>query len=102
MASLKLCPKTYLEVVEDSLCNKAEIEQGNDVEIGSQNEKGGIDMETFVFIEYEDVAEPDTDPEGNKHGNSEENDTTNSMFKMPEILKIKGKVIRSQLTALNP
>ena len=56
----------------------------------------------FVFIEYEDVAEPDTDPEGNKHGNYEENDTTNSMFKMPEILKIKGKVVRSQLTALNP
>ena len=70
---LKLCPKTSLKVVEDSIC-KAQI-------LGI--EEGIIDMDKYVFVEYEDVAEPKTDPTDQLHGNSEENDGTNSVSKMP-------------------
>jgi hypothetical protein len=74
-----------LKVVEDSI-REAQIDQSSDtfldIEFGSQFEEGGMDMEKFVFVEYEDVAEPYTDPD-HLHGNSEEDDTTNSLSNMP-------------------
>ena len=81
-SSLKSGPKTYLKVVEDSLRNEAEIKHGDDVEFVKQMEERGFDMENFVFVEYEDVAEPNTDPD-HLNGNSEENVNTNPMSKMP-------------------
>ena len=75
-SSLKSCHKTCLKVVEDST-REAQIEQSN-VDFGTE-----IDMEKFVFVEYKDVAEPDTDPADHMHGNSEENCSSIPVSKMP-------------------
>ena len=105
MASyLKSCHRTSLKVVEDSI-RKTQIEQSNlnDFDFGKEIEEGSIDMEKFVFVEYEDVAEPKTDPADQMHGNSEENDSTNSVSKMPtnsenqtEIVAKKDKKMRNR------
>ena len=75
-SSLKSCHRTSLKVVEDSI-REAQIEQSN-VDFGTE-----IDMEKFVFVEYKDVAEPDTDPADHMHGNSEENCSSIPVSKMP-------------------
>ena len=95
-SSLKSGPKTYLKVVKDSLRNEAEIKQGNDVEFVKQMEERGFDMENFVFAGYEDVAEPNTDPD-HLNGNSEENVNTNPMSKMPTNSKNVDKKKRNRL-----
>ena len=83
-SSLKSGPKTYSKVVKDSLrkVHFAEIKQGNDVEFVKQMKERGFDMENFVFDGYEDVAEPNTDPDY-LNGNSEEDVNINPMSKMP-------------------
>ena len=83
-SSLKSGPKTYLKVVKDSLCNEAEIKQGNDVEFVKQMEERGFDEGNFVFAGYENLAEPNTDPD-HLNGNSEENVNTNPMSTNSEI-----------------
>ena len=103
MASyLKSCPRTSLKVVKDSI-RKAQIEQSNLNDFDKEIEEGSIDMEKFVFVEYEDTAEPKTDPADQMHGNSEENDSTHSVSKMPtnsenqtEIVAKKGKKMRNR------
>ena len=94
MASyLNSCRRTSLKVVEDSI-RKAQI-------LGI--EESSIDMGKYVFVEYEDVAEPKTDPNNQMHGNSKENDITDSVSKIPtnsenqtEIVAKKGKKMRNR------
>ena len=94
MASyLKSCNRTSLKVVEDSI-RKAQI-------LGI--EEGSIDMDKYVFVEYEDVADPKTDPNNQMHGNSKENDITDSVSKIStnsenqtEIVAKKGKKMRNR------
>lgn len=94
-SSLKSCHRKYLKVVEDSI-REAQIDQSSDtfldIEFGSQFEEGGMDMEKFVFVEYEDVAEPYTDPD-HLHGNSEEDDTTNSLSNMPTNSENQAEIV---------
>ena len=85
--------RTSLKVVEDSI-RKAQI-------LGI--EESSIDMGKYVFVEYEDVAEPKTDPNNQMHGNSKENDITDSVSKIPtnsenqtEIVAKKGKKMRNR------
>ena len=85
--------RTSLKVVEDSI-RKAQI-------LGI--EEGSIDMEKYVFVEYEDVTEPKIDPANQMHGNSEEIDITDSVSKIPtnsenqsEIVAKKGKKMRNR------
>ena len=93
MASyLKSCHRTSLKVVEDSI-RTAQI-------LGI--EESSIDMGKYVFVEYEDVAEPKTDPNNQMHGNSKENDITDTVSKIPtnsenqtEIVAKKGKKMRN-------
>ena len=89
-SSLKSGPKTYSKVVKDSLRNKAEIKQGNDVKFVKQMEERGFDTEKFVFDGYEDVAEPNTDPD-HLNCNSKENVNTNLGSKMTDRQKRKSE-----------
>ena len=89
-SSLKSGPKTYSKVVKDSLRNEAEIKQGNDVKFVKQMEERGFDTEKFVFDGYEDVAEPNTDPD-HLNCNSKENVNTNLESKMTDRQKRKSE-----------
>ena len=99
--TLKSSHRTCLKVVEDSI-REAQIEQSNinDIDFGTE-----IDMEKFVFVEYKDVAEPDTDPADHMHGNSVENGSTNPVSKMStnsanvkSLAKAKAKKVMGKST----